>query len=126
MMSAQFQVDVASELEHILPSCRLLVPSAVLRELKNIKNISGGKNRIAASIAIKTANSPPFKVLDMEQLKGESVDDALLRLSEESHILCTNDRELRIRARMKNINVVYLRQRRYLDVDGHLNLRSKN
>lgn len=122
MMSAQFQVDVASELEHILPNCRLLVPSAVLRELKNIKNISGGKNRIAASIAIKTATTPPFEVLDMEQRKGESVDDALLRLSEESQILCTNDRELRRRARIKNINVVYLRQRRYLDVDGHLNL----
>lgn len=124
MMSAQFQVDVAWELEHILPSCRLLVPSAVLRELKNIKSRSGGKNRIAASIAIKIATSPPFEVLDMGQAMGESVDDALLRLSEESKILCTNDRELRRRARMKDINVVYLRQRRYLDVDGHLNLRA--
>lgn len=122
MMSAQFKVDVALELERILPSCKLLVPSVVLRELKNIKRISGGKNRIAAAIAIKTANSPPFEVLEMEQIRGETVDDALLRLSEKSQVLCTNDRELRRKARIKGINVIYLRQKRYLDVDGHLNL----
>ena len=36
-------------------------------------------------------------------------------------LLCTNDRELRRKAREKNINVIFLRQRKYLDVDGHLN-----
>jgi rRNA-processing protein FCF1 len=58
--------------------------------------------------------------MDVELLTGETVDDSLLRLSEKSRILCTNDRELKNRAREKNINVVYLRQRKYLDVDGHL------
>ena len=56
----------------------------------------------------------------MELKPDESVDDALLRLSGKSRLLCTNDRELRIRAREKNINVIFLRQRKYLDVDGHL------
>lgn len=37
MMSAQFHVDVVSELEKILPSCKLLVPTAVLKELSRIK-----------------------------------------------------------------------------------------
>jgi uncharacterized protein len=121
MMSAQFHIDVVSELEKILPSCRLLVPTAVLKELSRIKNRTKGKNKIAASIAIKIATSPPIIVLEMEQKKGESVDDSLLRLSEKSQLLCTNDRELRIKAREKDINVIYLRQRSYLDVDGHLN-----
>ncbi len=121
MMSAQFHVDVVSELEKILPSCRLLVPTAVLKELSRIKNRTKGKNKTAASIAIKIATSPPIVVLEMEQKKGESVDDSLLRLSEKSRLLCTNDRELRLKAREKDINVIYLRQRSYLDVDGHLN-----
>ncbi len=120
MMSAQFNVDVVSELEKILPSCRLLVPTAVLKELSRIKNRTKGKNKIAASIAIKIATSFPIEVLEMEQKKGESVDDSLLRLSGKSRLLCTNDRELRIKAREKDINVIFLRQRRYLDVDGHL------
>ena len=121
MMSAQFHVDVVGELEKILPSCKLLVPTAVLRELSRIKNRTKGKNKIAASIAIKIATSHPIEVLEMEQKQGESVDDSLLRLSEKSRLLCTNDRELRIKAREKDINVIFLRQIRYLDVDGHLN-----
>ena len=121
MMSAQFHVDVVSELEKILPSCKLLVPTAVLKELSRIKNRTKGKNKIAASIAIKIATSSPIEVLEMELKQRESVDDSLLRLSEKSRLLCTNDRELRIKAREKDINVIFLRQRRYLDVDGHLN-----
>jgi rRNA-processing protein FCF1 len=121
MMSAQFHVDVVSELEKILPSCKLLVPTAVLKELSRIKNRTNGKNKIAASIAIKIATSSPIEVLEMELKQRESVDDSLLRLSEKSRLLCTNDRELRIKARKKDINVIFLRQRRYLDVDGHLN-----
>ncbi len=121
MMSAQFHVDVVSELEKILPSCKLLVPTAVLKELSRIKNKTNGKNKIAASIAIKIATSSPIEVLEMELKQRESVDDSLLRLSEKSRLLCTNDRELRIKARKKDINVIFLRQRRYLDVDGHLN-----
>ena len=120
MMSAQFHIDVVSELEQILPSCKLLVPTAVVKELSRIKNRSKGKNRIAASIALKIATSSPIEVLEMEQQQGESVDNSLLRLSKKSRLLCTNDRELRIKAREKNINVIFLRQRRYLDVDGHL------
>ncbi len=121
MMSAQFHMDVVGELEHILPSCKFLVPSVIVMELGQIKNRSKGKNRIAAAVALKIATSPPIEVLKMDPLKGESIDDALLRLSETSRVLCTNDRELRRRAREKSINVVYLRQRKYLDVDGHLN-----
>jgi rRNA-processing protein FCF1 len=121
MMSAQFHLDIVEELEQLLPSCKLLVPTAVLKELNLIKERSKGKDRIAASIAIKIASSFPVKILEMEQASGESVDDALLRLSEKSRLLCTNDRELRTRAREKNINVIFLRQRKYLDVDGYLN-----
>lgn len=121
MMSAQFHIDVVGELEKILPSYKLLVPSAVLKEISRIKNRSKGKTKIAASVAIKIATSSPLEVLEMELKPSETVDDALLRLSGKSRVLCTNDRELRRKARGKNINVVYLRQRRYLDVDGHLN-----
>ena len=99
MMSAQFHIDLVDELEKLMPSCKFLVPSAVLKELSRIKNRSKGKTRIAATVAIKIATSSPFNVLEMEQNSGESVDDSLLRLSGKSRILCTNDRELRFKAR---------------------------
>jgi uncharacterized protein len=117
MTTTQFPVDVVVELENILPSYKLLVPSYVLEELENIKKRSRGKNRIAASVAVKIAQNPPFQVREMERGRGERVDDALLR---QSQVLCTNDRELRRKARKKGIPVVYLRQKRYLSLDGHL------
>lgn len=119
MMAAQFPLDLVEELERTLPSYQLLVPSPVIFELEKIKKRSKGKNKIAAAIALKIAKSPPFKFIEVELLKGEMVDDALLRIS---RVLCTNDRELRTKARERGINVVYLRQRRYLAVDGHLNI----
>lgn len=117
MMAAQFPLDLVEELERTLPSYELLIPSPVMFELEKIKKRSKGKNRIAASIALKIAQSPPFKLKEMKLGKGEMVDDALLRISK---VLCTNDRELKIKARKKGITVVYLRQRRYLAVDGTL------
>ncbi|BDZ69330.1 PIN domain-containing protein [Methanobacterium ferruginis] len=119
MMAAQFPLDLVEELEHTLPSYQFLVPSPVIFELEKIKKRSKGKNKIAASIALKIAKSPPFKLKEIELSKGEMVDDALLRIS---RVLCTNDRELRTRARKKGITVVYLRQKRYLAVDGHLKI----
>jgi len=119
MTTTQFPVDVVVDLENILPSHKLLVPSYVLEELENIKGRSRGKNRVAASVSIKIAQNPPFQVREMERGRNERVDDALLR---HSRVLCTNDRELRRRAREKGITVVYLRQKRYLSIDGHLSL----
>lgn len=117
MMAAQFNLDVISELEQILPSFRLSVPSFVVRELENIKKRSKGRTKAAAAVAIKIASSSPLEIKNIPLLEGEYVDDALLRIS---RVLGTNDRELRKRAREKGIVVIYLRQRRYLAVDGHL------
>lgn len=118
MMAAQFQLDVVSQLEEILPNFKFTVPSFVIQELDYIKNRSRGKNRTAASIALKIASSPPLKIEEIPMHKGENVDQALLRISP---VLCTNDRELKKLARQKGIPVIYLRQRKYLAVDGYLN-----
>lgn len=117
MMAAQFPLDLVEELERTLPSYQLIIPSPVIYELEKIKKRSKGKNKISASIALKIAKSPPFKVKNLKLSSGEMVDDALLRISK---ILCTNDRELRTKAREMGISVVYLRQKRYLAVDGHI------
>ncbi|MDI6644497.1 MAG: twitching motility protein PilT [Methanobacteriaceae archaeon] len=117
MIPAQFNVDIISELEQKIPSYKFIVPSIVIRELEKIKNHSKGKNRIAASVALKIASSEPVKIIEIKLKKNEKVDDALLRISK---VLCTNDRELRRKARLKNIPVIYLRQRKYLAIDGYV------
>jgi rRNA-processing protein FCF1 len=119
MIPAQFHVDILTELGHIIPNYKLIVPSFVIDELKNIKKRSKGKTRIEASIALKIAESPEINIINVNLKKRERVDDALLRISK---VLCTNDIGLKRRAKERGITVIYLRQKNYLAVDGYLGL----
>ena len=117
MVPFQFNVDVITELEKTLPSYKLTTPSFVINELKGLKNNNKGKTRLNANLALKLANSSKIEIKDISLLENETVDDALLRVSE---VLATNDIELKNRAKEKGITVAYLRQKRYIAVDGKI------
>ena len=117
MVPFQFNVDVISELEKLLPSYKLTTPSFVINELKGLKRNNKGKIRLNANLALKLANSSKVEIKDISLLENETVDDALLRVSE---VLATNDIELKNRAKDKGITVVYLRQKKYIAVDGKI------
>ena len=117
MVTFQFNVDIITELENKLPSYKLTTPSFVINELKGLKNNNKGKVRLNANLALKLANSSKVEIKDISLLENETVDDALLRVSE---VLATNDIELKNRAKDKGITVVYLRQKKYIVVDGKI------
>ena len=117
MVPFQFNVDVITELENKLPSYKLTTPSFVINELKGLKRNNKGKIRLNANLALKLANSSKVEIKDISLLENETVDDALLRVSE---VLATNDIELKNRAKDKGISVVYLRQKRYIAVEGKI------
>ena len=117
MVPFQFNVDVISELEKLLPSYNLTTPSFVINELKGLKNNNKGKTRMNANLALKLANSSKVEIKDISLLENETVDDALLRVSE---VLATNDIELKKRAKDKGITVAYLRQKKYIAIEGKI------
>ena len=117
MVPFQFNVDIITELEKILPSYKLTTPSFVINELKGLKKNNKGKIRLNANLALKLANSSKIEIKDISLLENETVDDALLRVSE---VLATNDIELKKRAKAKGITIVYLRQKNYITVDGKI------
>ena len=117
MVPFQFNVDIITELEKILPSYKLTTPSFVINELKGLKKNNKGKIRLNANLALKLANSSKVEIKDISLLENETVDDALLRVSE---VLATNDIELKNRAKNKGITVAYLRQKRYIAVEGKI------
>lgn len=117
MVPFQFNVDIITELEKVLPSYKLTTPSFVINELKGLKNNNKGKIRLNANLALKLANSSKVEIKDISLLENETVDDALLRVSE---VLATNDIELKKRAKEKGITIVYLRQKNYITVDGKI------
>ncbi|MBQ2665803.1 PIN domain-containing protein [Methanobrevibacter sp.] len=117
MVPFQFNVDIITELENSLPSYKLTTPSFVINELKGLKKNSKGKVRLNANLALKLANSSKVEIKDISLLENETVDDALLRVSE---VLATNDIELKNRAKDKGITIVYLRQKKYIAVEGKI------
>ena len=117
MVPFQFNVDIITELENLLPSYKLTTPSFVINELKGLKKNNKGKIRLNANLALKLANSSKVEIKDISLLENETVDDALLRVSE---VLATNDIELKNRAKDKGITVAYLRQKRYIAVEGKI------
>ena len=117
MVPFQFNVDVIDELEKLLPSYNLTTPSFVINELKGLKNNNKGKTRLNANLALKLANSSKVEIKDISLLENETVDDALLRVSE---VLATNDIELKKRAKDRGITVAYLRQKKYIAIEGKI------
>ena len=117
MVPFQFNVDIITELENLLPSYKLTTPSFVINELKGLKRNNKGKTRLNANLALKLANSSKIEIKDISLLENETVDDALLRVSE---VLATNDIELKNRAKDKGITVAYLRQKKYIAVEGKI------
>ena len=117
MVPFQFNVDIITELEKLLPSYKLTTPSFVINELKGLKRNKNAKIRLNANLALKLANSSKVEIKDISLLENETVDDALLRVSE---VLATNDVELKNRAKDKGITVAYLRQKKYIAVEGKI------
>ena len=117
MVPFQFNVDIVTELEKLLPSYKLTTPSFVINELKGLKKNNKGKTRLNANLALRLANSSKIEIKDISLLENETVDDALLRVSE---VLATNDIELKNRAKDKGITVAYLRQKKYIAVEGKI------
>ncbi len=117
MVPFQFNVDIIDELEKALPSYKLTTPIFVINELKGLKRNNKGKIRLNADLALKLANSSNIEIKDISLENNETVDDALLRVSE---VLATNDIELKKRARKKGISVAYLRQKKYIAIDGKI------
>ncbi|MBE6503587.1 PIN domain-containing protein [uncultured Methanobrevibacter sp.] len=117
MVPFQFNVDIITELENLLPSYKLTTPNFVINELKGLKRNNKGKIRLNANLALKLANSSKVEIKDISLLENETVDDALLRVSE---VLATNDIDLKNRAKNKGITIVYLRQKKYIVVEGKI------
>lgn len=117
MVPFQFNVDIIDELEKALPSYKLTTSIFVINELKGLKRNNKGKIRLNADLALKLANSSNIEIKDISLENNETVDDALLRVSE---VLATNDIELKKRARKKGITVAYLRQKKYIAIDGKI------
>ncbi|KXA89931.1 hypothetical protein AKJ37_02675 [candidate division MSBL1 archaeon SCGC-AAA259I09] len=107
-------VDIFSEIDRILDKkYKLIVPEAVVKELKKLKEDGSSSERKAAGIALKLTDRA-------EKIKSQNpADEEILKLAKEKEcVVGTNDSTLKKRLRDLQTPVIYLRQRTHLDIDG--------
>ena len=117
MIPFQFNVDILEEFKRVLPNYKLVTTDFVIKELQGLKNNNKGKVRLAAGLGLKIAQSGEIEIRNVSLNEGESVDDALIRISK---VLATNDIVLKKKAKSNGIALVFLRQKKYLAVEGYL------
>jgi hypothetical protein len=117
-LPSQFQLDIFEELTNLL-SQRFdpVLLSTTYRELLKIAEKGSPKMRKQASLALKLAEK--CRLVPVEKAFDETSDDVIVRVAAEWRCpVATNDRELRKRLRKMGIPVIFLRQRRRLELEG--------
>ncbi|AAL81840.1 nucleotide-binding protein [Pyrococcus furiosus DSM 3638] len=119
----QFGVDIISELERILDvNYKIVIPNIVLEELKTIlrEGKLRGKDLIAARMALKLAER--FPTIYVGDFMSKTTDELIYEfaISNDNVIVCTNDKQLRKRLREAGVPVVFLRQKKKLELEGML------
>ncbi|OUJ18641.1 rRNA-processing protein FCF1 containing PIN domain [Methanonatronarchaeum thermophilum] len=114
MVPEQFKVDVFREIDRIL-NCdySILIPSTVIKELKEITDTGSGVDKRAAKIGLLLAKE--HSIVDTEATGDNGVIEAAV--SQENTVVATNDKELKERLRKKGIPLIYLRQGSHLIKD---------
>ena len=107
----KFGIDF-EELKNIInKNFDIFVPSNVIYELNNLD--LNMKDSILRNIALKLISK--YKTLEF---RG-NVDNSILSFTEKKKcIVCTNDKNLRRVLRKKGIPVVFIRNRKYLELNG--------
>jgi rRNA-processing protein FCF1 len=109
-------VDIFTETDNALNDITsFYVSSRILDEINLLKKDAKPSLEKELLFAIKMAELCSV-IEDHSELL---VDDSLIQLAkEQSMVLGTTDSELRKKARLEGVKVIYLRQRRYLLLDG--------
>ena len=118
MVPIRFGVDYQAEIERIIESSFILITTpAVVEELKQLKNsVKVGEQK---EINFALTQAEKITIIDEILAPGEKVDDQLIRIAKrEECVVATTDSELRRRLRRAGLPVIFLRQARYLAIEG--------
>ncbi len=118
MIPLRFGVDVFEEAERVLNQPpEYYVTRSVLEEIARLKQDASPSFVKELSFAEKLAER--CSVLEVEAEDEETVDESILRTAIENRMIVgTADAELRRRLREVGVKVLFLRQRRYLELVG--------
>lgn len=108
------KIDVFSEIERMLGKVDFFIAEQTIVELNRIA-IKGGKEGKKAKIALKILGERKYGKIVVPE---KECDDALLEMSGTGMIIATNDRELRRRIRKNNGKTIFIRQKKFVELEG--------
>lgn len=117
LVPIRFRVDIFEETERVLNQLiKFAVTPSILKEIEYLKtkaNPSFLRELVFVEKIIEKCT-----VLNEPIIDGENTDDSIIRIaSSQGYYVGTSDKELRRKLREAGVRIVFLRQRRYLDVE---------
>ncbi len=126
LIPSQMHLDIYKQLELNFPKpYKLIILSAIFIELeKKIRNFPR-KNKFKQEYKLsrEILEQQEYSLINLERQPNQLVDDLLLDYAIKSRergdnvYIATNDRELRKKCRENNIKVIFVRQRKYLEIE---------
>ena len=112
MIPFEFLVDFEDELTRILGKYKIIIPSSVYEEIIYLSKEGKGRKK---RFAIPTVDF--VKKYDIFETSCKA-DDSVLKVADELNgYVFTNDKELRRRAKEKNLKTIYLRSKKRLEIN---------
>ena len=109
MAATQFKVDIFRQLK----GYKLYTTSNVLNELKKLDK-GRTKTATAAKISLQLVKTKHLKVLNS---KEQSTDKELVNYSKKGYIIATQDIILRKRVKKAKGKAIYIRQKKYVNIE---------
>lgn len=112
LLPFQLKVDVAQQIQELLPGAEIYIPDEVIRELKRLTKAKG---RVAREARLGLAYARHFPIVKT----SSGGDQALVELAERGYIIATNDKLLKEKIRKMGKAVIFLRQKKLLRIEGY-------
>jgi rRNA-processing protein FCF1 len=110
-MIFEFSIDLESELTRLLGSHKIYIPESVVNEIEIILEKGKGNQKKLATPALHFIKKYPI----LTHSQFDNADDAIVQIaSENKKVVVTNDKELRIRLKEKNVPRIFLRGKQQL------------
>ena len=107
----EFKVDIFTQIREKFGNVEFGAPAQVFEELSQLSK-SSKKAQIGAKIANQLIKKNKVKRL---KINAKDADSALLKLSPKN-IIASNDKELKKEIIRKNGRVIFLRQKKFVDI----------
>ncbi len=115
ILPASLKIDIFDEIDRIIHTkYELFVLDKTIDELNKIIKEQKGKHKDAASLSLQLLKAKNIKILTIDSEKY--VDDCLIDLTKKGYTIATQDKELKNRIKTLNKKVIFLRQKKYLEL----------